>query len=150
MKCPFCNFEETRVIDSRDTNENKTVRRRRECEKCKARFSTYENIEVLNRVVIKRDGSEEIYQREKIEEGIKRATNKRIQGENLKQLIDEIETEINCLGKDKIASKKIGKIILEKLQKKDQVAYLRFVSVFKSFGSGERFVKEFNKIEKSK
>lgn len=150
MKCPFCNYEETRVIDSRDTNDSRTIRRRRECEKCKARFSTYENIEILNRLVVKRDGSKEPYQREKIEEGIKRATNKRIQGENLKQLIDEIETKINCLEKEEISSKKIGTIILEKLQKKDQVAYLRFASVFKSFGSGERFVKEFNKIEKSK
>jgi transcriptional repressor NrdR len=148
MRCPFCSNQETRVIDSRDTNNNRTIRRRRECDKCKTRFSTYENIEILNRLVVKRDGTEEPYQREKIEEGIKRATNKRIQGENLKQLIDEVETEINCLGKEKIDSKKIGKIILEKLQKKDQVAYLRFASVFKSFGSGERFVKELKKIGK--
>ncbi len=148
MKCPFCNNPETRVVDSRDTNENRTIRRRRECDKCKVRFSTYENIEILNRLVVKKDGTEEPYQREKIEEGIKRATNKRIKNEELRQLIDEIETKINCLDKEKVDSKKIGKIILEKLQKKDQVAYLRFASVFKSFGSGERFVKELKKIEK--
>jgi len=150
MKCPYCGYEETRVIDSRDTNENKTIRRRRECEKCSARFSTYENIEILNRIVVKRDGSKEPYQREKIEEGIKKATNKRFKGDDLRQLIDEIETEINCEGKNEFSSKKIGNAILEKLQKKDQVAYLRFVSVFKSFGSGKRFVKEFNRIEKNK
>ncbi len=148
MKCPFCGNPETRVVDSRDTNENRTIRRRRKCEKCKARFSTYEHVEVLNKVVIKRDETEEPYQREKMEEGIKRATNKRIKGDNLKQLIDEIEIEINRKGESEISSKKIGKAILEKLKKKDEVAYLRFASVFKSFGSGERFIKEFKKIGK--
>ncbi|MCK5080615.1 MAG: transcriptional repressor NrdR [Candidatus Moranbacteria bacterium] len=148
MKCPFCNHSETKVIDSRDTNENKTIRRRRECEKCQARFSTYEQVEVLNRVVIKRDGSKEVYRRSKMEEGIKRATNKRIHGESLKQLIDEIEAEINCEGKSEITSKRIGRAILEKLKSRDEVAYLRFASVFKSFGSGERFVKEFHEIDK--
>lgn len=149
MKCPFCNHNETKVTDSRDTNDNKTIRRRRECEKCQARFSTYEQIEILNRIVIKRDGTKEAYSRNKIEEGIKRATNKRIDGENLKNLIDEIEAEINCEGKTEITSKKIGNAILNKLKKRDEVAYLRFASVFKSFGSGERFVKELHKIEKS-
>jgi len=149
MKCPFCGHSETKVIDSRDTNDNKTIRRRRECEKCQARFSTYEQVEILNRTVVKRDGTKEAYQRNKIEEGIKKATNKRIQGESLIQLIDEIEAEINCEGTAEITSKKIGTAILEKLKKKDQVAYLRFASVFKSFGSGERFVKELHKIKKT-
>lgn len=149
MKCPFCNHNETKVTDSRDTNDNKTIRRRRECEKCQARFSTYEQVEILNRIVVKRDGTKEAYSRNKIEEGIKRATNKRIDGENLKNLIDEIEAEINCEGKTEITSKKIGNAILNKLKKRDEVAYLRFASVFKSFGSGERFVKELHKIEKS-
>jgi len=146
MKCPFCNFSETKVIDSRDTNDNKMIRRRRECEKCQARFSTYEQIEVLNRIVVKRNGEREAYSREKMAEGIKRATNKRIRGENLNRLIDEIESEINCEGKAEITSKKIGEVILKKLKDWDEVAYLRFASVFKSFGSGERFVKEFENL----
>jgi len=149
MKCPFCNHIETKVIDSRDTNDNKTIRRRRECEKCQARFSTYEQIEVLNRVVIKRDESKEAYNREKLEKSIKLATNKRIKGSDLRQLMDEVEAEINCDGKAEIISKKIGNIVLNNLKKRDQVAYLRFASVFKSFGSGKRFVKELNKIEKT-
>lgn len=148
MKCPFCNHTETRVIDSRDTNENKTIRRRRECEKCQARFSTYEQVEVLSRIVIKRNGSKEAYSREKMEESIKLATNKRIDGESLNQLISEVEAKINCEGKSKISSKKIGNAILDNLKKRDEVAYLRFASVFKSFGSGDRFVKELHKIEK--
>jgi len=149
MKCPFCNHGETKVVDSRDTNENKTIRRRRECEKCKTRFSTYEHVEVLNRVVVKRNGVKEPYKKEKMEESIKMATNKRVHGDELRQLIDEIEMEINCEGKAEITSKKIGETILAKLKKRDEVAYLRFASVFKSFGSGERFVKEFSKIDKA-
>ncbi len=149
MKCPFCNHIETRVIDSRDTNENKTIRRRRECEKCQARFSTYEQVEVLGRIVIKRDGGKEAYNREKMEESIRLATNKRIEGEELRQLVDEVEAEINCGGKTEITSKKIGNAILENLKKRDEVAYLRFASVFKSFGSGGRFIKELHKMEKN-
>ena len=148
MKCPFCNYQDTKVIDSRDTNENKSIRRRRECEKCKARFSTYEHIEVLNRMVVKRDGTREPYSKEKMEESIKLATNKRIKGEKLRQLVDEIEVAVNCEGKAEISSKKIGQVILEKLEKRDEVAYLRFASVFKSFGSGERFVKELSRLDK--
>ncbi len=149
MKCPFCNHIETKVIDSRDTNDNKTIRRRRECEKCQARFSTYEQIEVLNRVVIKRNRDKESYNRGKMEKSIELATNKRIKGLDLRQLMDEVEAEINCDGKSEITSKKIGNAILNNLKKRDQVAYLRFASVFKSFGSGKRFVKELNKIEKN-
>lgn len=148
MKCPFCNHSETKVVDSRGTNGNKTIRRRRECEKCQTRFSTYEQVEVLNRIVVKRDGSREPFRKNKMEESIRMATNKRIDGVNLRRLIDEIEAEINCEGKSEITSKKIGSAILEKLKTRDEVAYLRFASVFKSFGSGERFVKELHKIDK--
>ncbi|MDZ7611598.1 MAG: transcriptional regulator NrdR [Candidatus Moranbacteria bacterium] len=147
MKCPFCYGAETKVVDSRDTSNNTAIRRRRVCGKCEKRFSTYEQIEMLNMLVVKRDGSREEYQKEKMEEGIKRATNKRIRGESLKQLTADIESEINCKGKDEISSKEIGNIILDKLKKKDEVAYLRFASVFKSFGSGERFVKEVSKLD---
>ncbi|MFO7807120.1 MAG: transcriptional regulator NrdR [Candidatus Moraniibacteriota bacterium] len=147
MKCPFCHNKDTRVVDSRDTSSETAIRRRRICEACQKRFSTYEQIEMLNMLVVKRDGSREEYKKEKMEEGVKLATNKRIKGEALKQLMADVEAEINCLGKEEISSKKIGRIILEKLKKKDEVAYLRFASVFKSFGSGERFIKELNKLE---
>ena len=148
MKCPFCNYKDTKVVDSRDTNENKTIRRRRECEKCKARFSTYENVEVLNKIVVKRSGEQEPYKKEKMEKSIKLATNKRIKDEELKNLLDEIEVAINSVGKAEITSKKIGQIILGKLKTRDEVAYLRFASVFKSFGSGKRFVKELTQLDK--
>ena len=148
MKCPFCNYKDTKVVDSRETNENKTIRRRRECEKCKTRFSTYENVEVLNKIVVKRNGEKEPYKKEKMEKSIKLATNKRIKNEDLKNLLDEIEVAVNCFGKAEISSKKIGQIILEELKKRDEVAYLRFASVFKSFGSGKRFVKELTQLDK--
>lgn len=135
------------MVDSRETNSETAVRRRRICQKCGKRFSTYEQVEMLNMLVVKRDGRKEEYRKEKMEEGIKLATNKRIKGEALKQIVADVEAEINCKGKEEIASKEIGRIILEKLKEKDEVAYLRFASVFKSFGSGKRFIKEFNKLE---
>jgi transcriptional repressor NrdR len=147
MKCPFCHSPETKVVDSRETNSETAVRRRRFCQKCEKRFSTYEQVEMLNMLVVKRDGRKEEYKKEKMEEGIKLATNKRVKGETLKQIVADVESEINCKGKEEITSKEIGSIILEKLKEKDEVAYLRFASVFKSFGSGKRFIKEFNKLE---
>lgn len=147
MKCPYCNHSETRVVDSRESNDGNTIRRRRECEKCQARFSTYEQIEILNLTVVKRDGKKEDYKKEKLEEGISRAVNKRLEEEELSSLISDVEMEINAEGKCEVTSKDIGEIVLRKLKEKDEVAYLRFASVFKSFGSGKRFVKELNKLE---
>lgn len=147
MKCPYCNHSETKVIDSRESNDGNTIRRRRECEKCQARFSTYEQVEILNLTVIKKDGKKEDYKKEKLEEGISRAVNKRLEEEDLNNLISDVETEINAEGKCEVTSREIGEIALRKLKEKDEVAYLRFASVFKSFGSGKRFVKELNKLE---
>ncbi|MDD3607549.1 MAG: transcriptional regulator NrdR [Candidatus Moranbacteria bacterium] len=148
MRCPYCGYAETRVVDSRETNDGRTIRRRRECEKCRVRFSTYEQVEILNLVVEKKDGSKEEYKKEKLEEGLKRATNKRIENEEFSNLVLEIETEINSKGKCNITSREIGEIIMKKLKEKDEVSYLRFASVFKSFGSGKRFLKELNNLEK--
>lgn len=147
MKCPYCNYEDTKVVDSRVTEDGNTVRRRRECEKCNARFSTQEQVEILNLTVVKKDGQKEEYKKEKIEEAVTRATNKRLDEEELSQLVSDIESEIRARGKCEIPSKDIGMIALKKLREKDEVSYLRFASVFKSFGSGERFVKEFSKLE---
>ncbi|MEA1925728.1 MAG: transcriptional regulator NrdR [Patescibacteria group bacterium] len=148
MKCPYCNNGDSRVVDSRVTDDGKTVRRRRECEKCNARFSTQEQIEILNLTVIKRDGRKEEYKKEKIEEAITRAANKRLKEEDISQLVSDIENEVHARGKCEITSRDVGNIALKKLQEKDEVSYLRFASVFKSFGSGERFVKELTKLEK--
>lgn len=148
MRCPYCNHVETKVIDSRETDDGRTIRRRRECEKCQARFSTYEQVEILNLTVEKKDGRKEEYKKEKLEEGLKRATNKRMKEEEFSNLISEIETEINARGKCSITSREIGEIVMKKLKEKDEVAYLRFASVFKSFGSGKRFVKELDSLEK--
>ena len=147
MKCPYCNFEDTRVIDSREINEGRTIRRRRECSSCKARFSTYEQVEILNLLVIKKNGRKEEYKKEKLEEAIRIATNKRLSEDDLLQLVTDIEAEIHAEGKCEINSKDIGEIALKRIKQKDEVSYLRFASVFKSFGSGKRFVKELNKLE---
>ncbi len=146
MHCPYCGHKETKVIDSREASNGKVIRRRRECEKCQARFSTYERVEILNLIVKKRDGKKEEYKKEKLEEGIRRATNKRMNEEELADLISDIETEINAKGNCKVSSREIGGIVLRKLKERDEVSYLRFASVFKSFGSGKRFLNELNKM----
>lgn len=149
MKCPYCSNDDTRVIDSRVTEEGSVIRRRRQCEKCDARFSTQEQIEILNLIVKKKDGHKEEYRKEKIGEAVTRAANKRLNEEEVEKMITEIENEIHARGKGEISSREIGEIALKKLKEKDEVSYLRFASVFKSFGSGERFVKELSKLEKS-
>ena len=149
MKCPYCSNDDTRVVDSRVTEEGSVIRRRRQCEKCDARFSTQEQIEILNLIVKKKDGRKEEYRKEKIGEAITRAANKRLNEEEIEKMITEIENEIHARGKGEISSREIGEIALKKLKEKDEVSYLRFASVFKSFGSGERFVKELSKLEKN-
>lgn len=147
MICPFCNHSETKVVDSRDTNDGKAIRRRRECEKCQARFSTYEEIEIMRLAVAKKDGRKEEYDRKKIESGIKKALEKRpVNEEKISKIVGDIEYEIQSKEGNEITSKEIGKIVLEKLKEIDDVAYLRFASVYKSFGSAESFKKEVDKI----
>jgi len=149
MNCPFCNNSETKVVDSRETNEGKITRRRRECLKCKSRFSTYEEVELLNLVVIKRNGTREDYDKSKIERGIKQAIKKRpVTQEKLAKLMGDIEYEIHSAEKGEMTSREIGKIILKKLKDFDEVAYVRFSSVYKSFGSIESFKKELDSFDK--
>ncbi len=147
MKCPYCNHEDTRVVDSRETDEGRTIRRRRECEECKERFSTYEQVEILNLIVRKKGGKKEEYNKEKLEGSIKIASNKRLEDDEIEDMVADVEHEIRARGKAEVESRDIGEIVLKKLKEKDEVAYLRFASVFKSFGTGKRFVKELNKIE---
>jgi transcriptional repressor NrdR len=147
MNCPFCNNTETKVVDSRETNEGKITRRRRECEKCETRFSTYEEVELLRMAVVKRDGRKEDYDKEKITRGVKRALIKRpVSSERVSKLLGDIEYEIQTLEKPEINSREIGKIVLKKLKELDEVAYVRFASVYKSFGSIESFKKELDML----
>ncbi|HEX8974396.1 MAG TPA: transcriptional regulator NrdR [Patescibacteria group bacterium] len=148
MICPFCGHSDTKVVDSRDTNDGKAIRRRRECERCQARFSTYEEMEIMRLTVLKRDGSKQEYDRKKIEIGIRKALEKRPVGEEkISKTIGDIEYDIQARESGEISSKEIGKIILGKLKELDDVAYLRFASVYKSFKNAESFRKEVEKME---
>ncbi len=147
MHCPYCNNKNTKVIDSREIDEGRMIRRRRECEECKERFSTKEKIEILKLIVTKRNGQREEYNKNKIIKSLSIATNKRLDSEQLKNLVANVETDIYAQGKNHIETKELGKIILERLKCIDEVSYLRYVSVFKSFGSGKRFTKELKKIK---
>ncbi len=149
MNCPFCNNTETKVVDSRETNEGKITRRRRECLKCESRFSTYEEIELLRLSVLKKNGLKVDYDKSKIETGVRKALEKRpVTEEKITQFIGEVEYEISSKEKPEITSKEIGKIILKKLRELDEVAYVRFASVYKSFASVESFKKELDTFDK--
>ncbi|HBO17018.1 MAG: Transcriptional repressor NrdR [Candidatus Moranbacteria bacterium GW2011_GWE2_35_2-] len=148
MICPFCNNNETKVVDSRDTNDRKAIRRRRECEKCNGRFSTYEEVEIMRLTVIKKDGQKREYSQDKVRSGIAKAIEKRpINDEKLEKILNDIEYEIHSREKDEITSKEIGRIILKKLKEVDEVAYLRFASVYKSFRSVDSFKKEMERLK---
>lgn len=143
MKCPFCKkLQQTRVVDSRTIKEGRSVRRRRECLKCKERFTTYEELELLRLTVIKRDGTKEDYNRDKVEGGLRRALKKRpVSEEQIEQLITQIEYDIQSKEKREMNSRTIGKIIMNHLRDVDDVAFIRFASVYKSVGSADSFRK---------
>jgi len=147
MKCPVCNYKETKVVDSRVASDEITIRRRRECLKCGFRFSTYEQAELLDLMVIKRDGHKESYLRDKVEQGLRKAFEKRpISEEAFKILVNKIERNIQALKKGEITSQEIGEIIMKELKKKDPVAYIRFASVYRAFGDLQTFQKEINAV----
>ena len=149
MNCPFCSNPETKVVDSRETNEGKITRRRRECLKCAARFSTYEEVELLRLQVVKKNGEKVDYEKSKMENGIRRALVKRpVSEEKIAKLMGDIEYEISALEKTEVSTREIGKIVLGKLKELDEVAYVRFASVYKSFGSIESFKKELDLLDK--
>ena len=134
MKCPFCNQENTRVIDSRPVPDNNSIRRRRQCDECGKRFTTYEKIETIPLTVIKKDQSREQYERRKIQDGITRACYKRpVSVERIESLMDEIETEVFNREEKEIPSALIGEIVMDKLKDLDAVAYVRFASVYREF-----------------
>jgi len=151
MKCPYCSFEESKVIDSRPTDEGERIRRRRECLKCGKRFTTYEMIESLPIIVVKRDRTREVFDRDKLMNGLMRACEKRpVPFETLEKAIDDIEMTIqNSLDRE-VTSEKIGELAMEKLQAIDEVAYVRFASVYRQFKDLSTFMDELSKIIKSK
>ncbi|MBQ4474243.1 MAG: transcriptional repressor NrdR [Lachnospiraceae bacterium] len=143
MKCPFCGEENTRVIDSRPSDDNNSIRRRRQCDSCRKRFTTYEKVETIPLIVVKKDNNREPYDRQKIEAGILRSCHKRpISVDQIRQTTDEIENEIFRMEEKEIPSSVIGEIVMEKLRKLDPVAYVRFASVYREFKDVNTFMDE--------
>ncbi|MCI8993365.1 MAG: transcriptional repressor NrdR [Eubacterium sp.] len=147
MKCPFCSSDNTRVIDSRPADDNTSIRRRRMCDDCRKRFTTYEKVETIPLIVIKKDNTREQYDRSKIEAGILRACYKRpISADAINQLIDDVETEIFNHEEKEISSSVIGEIVMDKLKDLEAVAYVRFASVYREFKDVNTFMNELKKI----
>lgn len=147
MKCPFCGCEESKVIDSRPTDENERIRRRRECVQCGKRFTTYEVIEDVPIIVIKKDKSREVFDRTKVLKGMLRACEKRpVTSTELENAINEIEATIQSATDREVTSVRIGELIMEKLKDIDEVAYVRFASVYKAFDSASSFIEEISKL----
>ena len=147
MRCPYCEHSETEVVETRDSDDLKTVRRRRECLKCQKRFTTYERGENVPIIVIKKDGKKEHFYRDKLKTGILKACEKTTVGiEDIEKVLDEVERELKALETVEVESKKIGQIVATKLKKIDKVAYIRFASVFRQFVDVEDFEKELKKL----
>ena len=147
MKCPFCSSENTRVIDSRPADDNNSIRRRRMCDECGKRFTTYEKVETIPLIVIKKDNNREQYDRSKIEAGVLRACHKRpISANDINKLIDEVETEIFAREEKEIPSDEIGEIVMDKITDLDDVAYVRFASVYREFKDVNTFMSELKKM----
>ena len=147
MKCPFCNQDNTRVVDSRPVDDNTAIRRRRMCDACGKRFTTYEKVETIPLIVIKKDQNREQFDRSKIEAGVLRACHKRpVSAEQIHKLVDEVETEIFNLEEREIPSSVIGEIVMEHLKELDAVAYVRFASVYREFKDVSTFMDELKKF----
>ncbi|OGF41601.1 transcriptional regulator NrdR [Candidatus Falkowbacteria bacterium RIFOXYC2_FULL_47_12] len=147
MRCPACNFADTKVIDSRVAADGFSIRRRRECLKCAFRFSTYEEMEILNLTIVKRDGRKESYSRDKLVKGLRRALEKRpITDDDFKKLINLIERDLQLERKSEITSAQVGQAVMKQLRKVDPVAYIRYASVYESFKDAHTFQAELNKL----
>ena len=147
MKCPFCGHDNTRVIDSRPAEENNSIRRRRMCDECDKRFTTYEKVETIPVIIVKKDNSRETYDRSKIEAGVLRACHKRpISASQITQLVDEVETEIFNLEEKEIPSQVVGELVMNKLKNLAAVAYVRFASVYREFKDVNTFLDELKKV----
>ena len=149
MKCPFCNQDNTRVVDSRPADDNTAIRRRRMCDACGKRFTTYEKVETIPLIVIKKDQNREQFDRSKIEAGVLRACHKRpVSAEQIHRLVDDVETEVFNLEEREIPSSVSGEIVMDKLKDLEAVAYVRFASVYREFKDVNTFMDELKKILK--
>ncbi|MDX9887928.1 MAG: transcriptional regulator NrdR [Anaerovoracaceae bacterium] len=147
MKCPFCEHTETRVIDSRHTEEGHAIRRRRECDQCNKRFTTYEKIEEMTLMVVKKDGRREPFDRSKVLSGIIKACEKRpVPMADIERVVNEIERGLNNMMEKEIPSSFVGELIMDKLKELDEVAYVRFASVYRQFTDVNTFVAEVEKL----
>ena len=147
MKCPFCSHENTRVIDSRPAEDNNSIRRRRVCDECGKRFTTYEKIETIPLIIIKKDNNREAYDRAKIEAGVLRACHKRpVSAQQITTLVDEVENEIFIREEREIPSGTIGELVMNKLKDLDAVAYVRFASVYREFKDVNSFMDELKSV----
>ena len=147
MKCPFCGYTESKVVDSRPAEDGEKIRRRRECLKCSRRFTTYEVIETIPIMVIKKDKSREAFDRNKLLRGLVRACEKRpVSVELLDSMVEEIEADLQNSLQREVPSSKIGELVMEKLKSVDEVAYVRFASVYRQFGDINSFMQELKKL----
>ena len=147
MKCPFCSVDNTRVIDSRPADDGDSIRRRKQCDACGRRFTTYEKVETIPLIVIKKDKNRETYDRRKIEAGVIKSCHKRpVSAEAVTKCIDDIENEIFNLEVKEVDSTQIGEIVMDKIKDLDQVAYVRFASVYREFKDVNTFMDELTKL----
>ena len=148
MKCPYCSYQEDRVIDSRPTDDGATIRRRRECSKCLKRFTTYEKVEIMPLIVIKKDNTREVFDRQKIRSGLIKACEKRpVSADAIEKLIDQLESQLSNTLEREVTSRKIGELLMETLRTLDQVSYVRFASVYREFGDVSTFMEEIQKMQ---
>ncbi|MBI2134462.1 transcriptional repressor NrdR [Candidatus Woesearchaeota archaeon] len=149
MKCPYCNHEETQVIDTRETENLEATRRRRECLKCNKRFTTYERVEEADIIVVKKEGNRERFNRQKLINGILKACEKRpISMDKIEALVDSVESDLRKRDTVEVDSKIIGNVVMKKLKSLDKVAYIRFASVYLGFEDLDRFGEELEKLQK--
>ena len=147
MRCPYCGNPDTRVIDSRPAEDKSSIRRRRSCDECGRRFTTYEKVETIPLIVIKKDDNRETYDRSKIEAGVLRACHKRpVSANQITKLVDDVETEIFNRGEKEIPSRVIGELVMDRLKNLDAVAYVRFASVYREFKDINTFMDELKKV----
>ena len=147
MKCPVCGFADSKVIDSRPASEGNSIRRRRECLSCQKRFTTFEMIETLQTIVIKKDGSKELFDRNKLLSGLLKACQKR--PVNAEEIVSEVESELQNSLSSEITTVEIGEMVMKHLKSKDEVAYVRFASVYREFKDIETFLSELNQLKES-
>ncbi len=149
MKCPYCGNEENKVVDSRPVQDGRAVRRRRECLECNERFTTYEYIEAVTLTVVKSDDRREPFDRQKVAHGIKLACNKRpVSSKKIDAMVSEIEASLSELSRNEVTSKYVGELVMEKLREVDQIAYVRFASVYRKFADTAEFMEELSKLLK--